>query len=315
VIAASGVGGGSLVYSNVTLEPPETVYKQWPTQRSGRSLKEYFEPARNFIGVNRITTISGLGPKNTKLEKSRIFQEAADKVRRNQKTVLNPLPEPPDSDPDLGFAIYLSITDVPDGVFKNLTPELIAKYQSPIQTNVCQRQGRCNLGCLPGARHTLNKRIVKALQSFGDLLDVRPLCEAYLVEFIEPDLYKVRYRQYNQKGEVIGQENVLLTKRFVVSAGTLGTNELLLKSRDKGLKISKRLGEGFSPNGDLFGFMSLSKKRIDITRGPINTCHALFSKEPGKDFVFSIEDTTISKMVAPFFAILFELVSLRGERG
>lgn len=35
VIAASGVGGGSLVYANVTEEPVFQVYQNWPTQLDG----------------------------------------------------------------------------------------------------------------------------------------------------------------------------------------------------------------------------------------------------------------------------------------
>src|SRR5262249_37646665 len=27
--------------------------------------------------------------------------------------------------------------------------------------NYCERQGRCNVGCLPGARHTLNKQLMQ----------------------------------------------------------------------------------------------------------------------------------------------------------
>ena len=29
--------------------------------------------------------------------------------------------------------------------------------------NYCERQGRCILGCLPGARHTLNKQLMRAV--------------------------------------------------------------------------------------------------------------------------------------------------------
>jgi cholesterol oxidase len=36
-----------------------------------------------------------------------------------------------------------------------------------------------------------------------------------------------------------------------LAAGTLGTNEILLRSRAYGLKVSDRLGKGFSGNGDV----------------------------------------------------------------
>lgn len=40
----------------------------------------------------------------------------------------------------------------------------------------------------------------------------------------------------------------------VVSAGTLGSTEILLRSRDKGLSTSNQLGENMSGNGDILGF-------------------------------------------------------------
>ncbi len=329
VIAASGVGGGSLVYSNVTLEPHKSVYQDWPTQRDGgNKLEKYFEPARIFIGVNRITTVSGLGPNNAKLEKSRIFQEAANTIRnRPEARIINPVEDFP-GDPNLGFAVDLSITDVPTKVFTDLTisdrrvgdvteSEIAEVLKQQNQQNVCQRQGRCNLGCLPGARHTLNKKMVAALQKQAQdgVLNVQALCEAELIEFMEPEKrFRVTYKRYDKETDTITTEHIL-AERLVVAAGTLGTNELLLKSKAKGLKLSeKMLGMNFSTDGDLFGFMRLEEKRIDITRGPINTCHAQFATPRKKEFAFTIEDTTLSKMVAPFFATLLDLQPDQNER-
>ena len=40
----------------------------------------------------------------------------------------------------------------------------------------------------------------------------------------------------------------------VLAAGTLGTAEILLRSRERGLAVSDRLGHGFSANGDIIAF-------------------------------------------------------------
>src|SRR5207248_10110845 len=40
----------------------------------------------------------------------------------------------------------------------------------------------------------------------------------------------------------------------VLAAGTLGSTEILLRSRAAGLPLSDRLGHGFSANGDVLGF-------------------------------------------------------------
>lgn len=323
VITASGVGGGSLVYSNVTLEPPSSVYKDWPTETNGTSLSEYFEPARIFIGVNRITTVAGLGKPNTKLEKSKVFQDAADKIRSSGGPITNPSPP---NDPDFGFALDLSITNIPENTVTNfnlnngvlqpnpplgISLEEFVKQQN--QQNVCERQGRCNLGCLPGARHTLNKKLITTL---GDaktqgVLEVRALSEADYLEFKEPDRYVIHYhptiRDGGSEGESADRE--LVTSKLVVAAGTLGTSKLLWASYNRGLRLSKLLGKGFSTDGDLIGFMQL-RNRIDITRGPINTCHAFFTSD-GKKFAYSIEDTTIPKMVAPLIATIFDLAATK----
>ena len=62
VIVGSGVGGGSLVYFNITEKPHRIVYENWPTEHDGNpSLDEFYPLAEEFIGVNPITTTAGFG--------------------------------------------------------------------------------------------------------------------------------------------------------------------------------------------------------------------------------------------------------------
>jgi choline dehydrogenase-like flavoprotein len=317
VICASGVGGGSLVYSNVTLEPPEEVYRSWGL---GPDFNDYLQWAKIIIGTNKITTVAGLG--KTKLIKSQVFQDAAWTIHNEDHSVTNG--DAGDQE-NRGYALDLSITDVPLASIENLDPGSLGttspddlnelrKLKGSQNQNVCERQGRCNLGCLPGARHTLNKRIFRFLQEHeaDGTLTVKPLCEAYLIEPFDKHLYRIHFKQYDKENGTITPGSHL-TKRLVVAAGTLGSAELLLKSAVEGnFHFSKRLGKGFSTDGDLIGFMRLDQKQVDNTRGPINTSHALFKATRSGEFSFSIEDTTIPKMVAPIFATLFELVEILG---
>ncbi|CAG8512938.1 4961_t:CDS:2, partial [Scutellospora calospora] len=68
-----------------------------------------------------------------------------------------------------------------------------------------------------------------------------------------------------------------------VAAGTLGTNEILLRSRIFGLEISPKLGMGFSGNGDILGFgyntdlfcngISMGiKNPLEFRNGPVGPC-------------------------------------------
>ena len=46
----------------------------------------------------------------------------------------------------------------------------------------------------------------------------------------------------------------VLADVVVLAAGTLGSTQILLRSRDLGLPVSDRLGHGFSGNGDVLAF-------------------------------------------------------------
>src|SRR5436190_16244605 len=152
-IAGNGVGGGSLVYANVTVSPDNEVLDSWPGFYGGpnsSNLKTEFDQARAFIGVNKIVTKqAGLGTWNTQsgsyqpanrdflLDRTRVFEDACAAVQSSSPSLK------------LNFEYAdLSITELPGNA---LTPP-----PGPGPTpNYCERQGRCVLGCLPGARHTL----------------------------------------------------------------------------------------------------------------------------------------------------------------
>lgn len=196
VITSSGVGGGSLVYTNVTEKPESEIYQNWAIQTDPSNTKkldtkftyqdvygtdasryvddpsninnqdlDYFKIAENFIGVSKITTIASLG--KFKLNRAKVFQNAVSTIidPENKIKISN------SSDLDAN----LSITEVPFNSFmldkipntNNIevkNPSISQTNDLSKQTNVCQRQGRCVLGCIPGARHTLNKQIHGAIE-------------------------------------------------------------------------------------------------------------------------------------------------------
>ena len=241
VLAASGVGGGSLVYFNLTAKPEFSVYETWSTQTNGfplqttfspkevygdqainyvdkpedldKKLFDYFDIAQNFIGVNTITTNAGLG--TSKLPRTDVFQVAAQEIHNEHGNIINE--ERKDSKgnvildengkPLLDFDAPLSITDVPAGLFEikdgNVVRPIkseVNKYNGSPETNVCQRQGRCGLGCIPGARHSLDKHIFNAMTSTTKNIDVFAMCEVTRLEETKDDKiykYMVTFKDYN----------------------------------------------------------------------------------------------------------------------
>ncbi len=355
VIVGSGVGGGSLVYFNITEKPEAVVYENWPTQSDGNpGLENYFDRAFRFIGVNPISTNSSVG--RFKLLRAKAFQDAAQAISDSQSTIINNIKKDENGNPILDennkplldFDARLSITEMPETghIFSNEGPlefyatvdkgkeveelteqekreTLELKYS--IETNVCQRQGRCGLGCIPGARHTLNKQIFSHINK-GSPIDVHALCEVLGIEELSLGKYAVKFLDYRELiddedfspiKDLTDQEKAKITKviktdRVVLAAGTLGSTELLLKS--KKLNLSNKLGSKFSTNGDFFGIINPTKYNVDASRGPTQTSIALFKDGINGQFLFSIEDVGIPQMFAEVFANIFDKMrELKGD--
>ena len=195
------------------------------------------------------------------LDRAREFQIAASKLTNEFGTV--------DS----------SINDLPSG--KVYDPKAAAK-------NFCQREGRCNIGCLPGARHTLNKQLMNAALGqpahpeipavLGEQLEIQALAEVDFIRARAGGGYEVHYVQRDEKNNRRTTTHVVTADRVIVAAGCLGTTEILLRSKEKGglPNLSDRLGYGFSTNGDWVAFVSKTKQWISLTRGPVTTSYAHF---------------------------------------
>jgi choline dehydrogenase-like flavoprotein len=50
ILRACGVGGGSLVYSNITIRPPNFIFKEWPISWTDDKRRHYYDLARHAIG-------------------------------------------------------------------------------------------------------------------------------------------------------------------------------------------------------------------------------------------------------------------------
>src|SRR4029079_981167 len=68
--------------------------------------------------------------------------------------------------------------------------------------------------------------------------------------------WKVHYQLLHAGRESYEAETLFVAGDMVIlAAGSLGSTEILLRSRDAGkLTVSARLGDGFSGNGDVLGF-------------------------------------------------------------
>lgn len=306
VLSASGVGGGSLIYSNATLQPEDAVL-----EHIGLHLTEAdYDAARKWMTLHRgptnkvVTKIPLPASRNPDdlgdedylyLDRSRALRDAAGKV--SQKRAIDP--PAPWRPLDLAIAEYHEDGDGNADVNKRHT--------------FCERQGRCILGCLPQARHTLNKTIYSKWVGRPDKnVTLRPLSEVRHVARVDGG-YTVTFRDH-WKGD--GDEQTAMAPMLVLGAGTLGTNEILLRSQQEGgLNLSDQLGQRFSTNGNFAGFCIDTEHPVYSTKGPINTCHVDFHID-GRMMV--VEDAGIPAMFAAIAStairLLDEWVDQRGMR-
>jgi choline dehydrogenase-like flavoprotein len=194
---------------------------------------------------------------NLWIDRGRVFQTAVSQLTNDfgavdlaindltpEGTPLGPTEPPPNYNPD-------SIKDPPK--------------------NYCERQGRCNVGCLPGARHTLNKQLMGAIlgkpdgtpAAFDKILMLEPLAEVDSIRALETGGYEIRYQQRDQINPSRTTMKSVTAEKVIVSAGCLGTSEIMLRSKAKGTlpSLSDISGFGFSTNGDYVAFLDETAER------------------------------------------------------
>ena len=289
-VLAAGYGGGSLIYANVFMEAPSAVYEhnRWPKSCGKGQLASYYKVARSILGARKIPDPNLDGRKIIRTE---FFQDLAKQ---------------------LGYKSNLADINVFFGNdHKNPLPMGLQDKNrfGAVQTS-CTYCGECDIGCNTHSKNTLDLNyLFVAENNYGLNILTEHLAQKIcpLDEDGSPNPssdgrygYQVDIWDLNKN-----QGQSFTTSRVVVSAGTLGTNELLLRNKKifKTLpKISENLGKHFSGNGDFLSFILGSDKPVDPNYGPVitqYTDHHLFADhDPERAFI--LEDASYPSHLAWF---------------
>lgn len=213
ILMGCGLGGTSLINANVCLTPDPRVFDDpvWPDEiRQDRLLAEGYLLARHML------------------------RPVLDRETRTYKKVK-----------------ALDMAAVALGAGVEATPLHIAYRSGPNAAGIvqpaCVACGDCCGGCNTGAKTTVANTYLADARGFGAEIfaeaHVRRVAKAeaggWQVELLRPD------------GAKNGRETARVHADIVVlAAGTLGTNEILLRSREGGLPLSECLGRGVTSNGD-----------------------------------------------------------------
>jgi cholesterol oxidase len=245
VLHGSGVGGGSLVYANVLMEPSDQMFANplWCHLADWKTiLKPHYETAKRILGV---TTNPCLWPADFALKQ--ISAEYGFEKTFQPTTVGVFFGEPGKEAPDPYFG--------GDG---------------PARTG-CIQCGGCMVGCRYNAKNTLVKNYLFFAEKWGaqvwaecEVRDIRPLSGS------QPDgaRYEVIYRSSTRW--LKKPEKIIRARNVVLSGGSLGTQRLLFRCRDltKSLpNISDKLGTMVRTNSEALLGVSSRDHQVNYSEG------------------------------------------------
>ena len=313
IMTASGVGGGSLVYSNVTIEPHfdgagYPVMENWPMQLTpAHYAKAYDWMTTNRGRLSQIVTKFPV-PANLAAQLNNLPATHQDIYLGRSRWLKDAAAEMQNM--DAAWQSRVLTNPKTNTQWSALDLQVFEYNDDPSKTNlknVCERQGRCFMGCLPGARHTLNKTLIdpnrNLVNGANPPVELRALADVDFIRKLPNNEYEVLYEDLHFGDDDDGRQKSVTAPVVIVAAGALGSTRLLLRSQKKGnMKFSAKLGRGFSTNGDGAGFVRYTpqappKYPIYTSRGPINTSHVMFEYQNEKIFV-NVEDAGIPPMLA-----------------
>jgi cholesterol oxidase len=125
----------------------------------------------------------------------------------------------------------------------------------------CTRCGDCVSGCNAGAKNTVLMNYLPDAHNRG--ARIFTCTEVRRVER-SGNRWLVHYRILDAGREVFDAPDLFVAADVVVlSAGTLGSTEILLRSRREGLPLSDQLGRHFTGNGDFLAFGYNNDQLVD----------------------------------------------------
>ncbi|MCA9588611.1 MAG: GMC family oxidoreductase [Myxococcales bacterium] len=240
----AGVGGGSLVYANTLLVPPDEAFDdaRWVGLDWKGALAPHYETAKRMLGAT---------PSRVIVETDRMLEEVATEMGR-------------------GDTFHRATVGVYFGEAGKTAPDPFFDGEGPERTG-CTLCGGCMVGCRVGAKNTLDRNYLYLAEKRGAVVqpesrvvDIRPLggadadgSEGYelTVERSTSVLFRAR--------------RTLRAKHVVLSAGSYGTVELLMRCRERGSlpRLSDRLGTYLRTNSEALLAVRSRRDDVDYSKG------------------------------------------------
>ncbi|MEZ5316131.1 MAG: GMC family oxidoreductase [Vicinamibacterales bacterium] len=251
VIQGAGVGGGSLVYANISVEAkPDTFTVGWPPGVTYDMLAPHYAEVGRMMEVRPV-------PQAQWPERTRLLRDAATQAGWQHR--FRPLD--------------LAVRFDPAWTYDQPNPHDHAKSVAEpnlhgVTQGTCVHLGECDIGCPVKARNSLDFNYLAVARQRGAV--IRPGHIVREIRTTAGGLFEVDAR------EIVGpalQARLLTARRVIVAAGSLGSTEILLRSRANGglPAVSQRLGQRWSSNGDFLTPAVHPLREVEPSRGPTIT--------------------------------------------
>jgi cholesterol oxidase len=237
VLHGCGVGGGSLVYANTLLVPPDEAFRdpQWVGLDWRETLRPHYETALRMLGAT---------PSEVLADTDRMLKKVADEMGR-------------------GHTFHRATVGVYFGESGVKVRDPFFGGEGPDRTG-CTLCGGCMVGCRYGAKNTLDKNYLYLAEKRGTR--VFPESRVEDVRALDGGGYELTVEKSTGLRH---PRRTLRARNVVVSAGSLGTAELLMRCKERGSlpRLSNALGDYVRTNSEaIIGVRSL-KKDVDHSRG------------------------------------------------
>jgi len=243
ILHGTGVGGGSLVYANNLLIPPDEVFENpaWGGPGWKERLMPYFEKARKMLGAT---------PSKVVVKADQLLKECAAEIGKEDTFHVN----------DVGIYFGEKGVTVPDPYFHGKGPDRTG----------CELCGGCMVGCRYGSKNTLDLNYLYLAEQLG--VEIIPETKVIDIKPSKDGGYDLLTKRVTG---ILNPKKQFHADGVVFAGGVMGTVKLLLQCKARGSlpNISNTLGDIVRTNSEaLVGAIAKGKdedysKGIAITSG------------------------------------------------
>lgn len=288
ILSGTGVGGGSLVYANTLMFPPDEFFnnKVWSRFKDWKSVLSPFYQTAGFM--------LGVAPNPWSHKADKVLREVAKDLGKQ------------DSAENVKVGVYFGDPNKQvDPYFSGL---------GPLRSG-CTSCAGCMVGCRYNAKNTLDKNYLFFAKKFGAKILPKTLVKK--IEF-KNDQYYIHTERTG--AWFFKKRNIFQSRGVVFSGGVLGTMDLLLKQKYQYRtmpNISDKLGENIRTNSEMLcGITTKNTKMnegvaISSIMNPDKDTHVEICKYPnGSSFMklLTLPYVNFSRTPTRFFRSLGKII-------